>query len=423
MQRKLAYALSPAPQLPLVFLLTAPWFALLAALVLLWTGESALVSRWATPTLAITHLLTLGYLSMAMAGSMLQLIPVVTGTAAVLSRSAAALAWSALSLGTILLSLALGRNLAALFVPAAAALVVGFAPLLHCLARALQRPAAPAAMPMVRGMRMAVAALVLTLALGCLLASGFGGWLVLPLMLLVDLHALWGMLGWVLMLVLCVAFQVVPMFQSTRLYPVLVTRWGTLALGLALLAWSALRVLMPAQTGWASAALTLLLTGFAACTAWLLARPQRKKADASTLYWRLALLSLALSALLVQLPSSDRLTLATAIVFLAGFAMGVVNGMLYKIVPFLLWYHLQQDARARKGTVPALRDVLADDSARRQFWCHCAALGALLAGVWLPALFARPAALLLAAASALLATGLLRATLRCRAIQRALQPS
>ncbi|UUZ48129.1 hypothetical protein LP420_35235 [Massilia sp. B-10] len=77
MQRKLAYALSPAPQLPLRFMLSAPWFALLAALVLLAGGAPAFASRWSTPLLAATHLLTLGYLSMAMIGSMLQLIPVV----------------------------------------------------------------------------------------------------------------------------------------------------------------------------------------------------------------------------------------------------------------------------------------------------------------------------------------------------------
>ena len=69
MQRALAYALSPAPGGSLRFLLTAPWFALLAALLLLWAGDQAFVSRWSAPTLGATHLLTLGYLSMAMAGA------------------------------------------------------------------------------------------------------------------------------------------------------------------------------------------------------------------------------------------------------------------------------------------------------------------------------------------------------------------
>ncbi|HEY0061158.1 MAG TPA: hypothetical protein VGC21_03490 [Telluria sp.] len=233
MQRKLAYALSPAPALPLVFLLTAPWFALLAALVLLAAGEAAFLSRWSMPTLAATHLLTLGYLSMAMAGSMLQLIPVVTGSAPVLGRRSAALAWGGMTLGTLLLATALGRNLSALFVPAAVVLASAFTPLLVCLARVLAQPAALPAMPMVRGMRIALAALVLTLGLGMMLASGFGGLATVLILLLVDLHALWGLLGWVVMLVLCVAFQVVPMFQSSRLYPAPVALGQPAAVGSA----------------------------------------------------------------------------------------------------------------------------------------------------------------------------------------------
>ncbi|HEY0061157.1 MAG TPA: hypothetical protein VGC21_03485 [Telluria sp.] len=133
--------------------------------------------------------------------------------------------------------------------------------------------------------------------------------------------------------------------------------------------------------------------------------------------------SLAASAVLVQLPAHDRLPLLTGILFLGGFAMGVVNGMLYKIVPFLLWYHLQQDPRARKGEVPSLREVLDDGGARRQFWWHTSAVAALLVAAWQPEWMARPAAVLLAVASALLAFDLMRATLRCRACKRALQPS
>ena len=81
-------ALSPAPGLPLRFLLCAPWFGVLAALLALYAGSAMFDSRWAPSTLGATHLLTLGYLSMAMAGSMLQLIPVVTGAALAVSRAA-----------------------------------------------------------------------------------------------------------------------------------------------------------------------------------------------------------------------------------------------------------------------------------------------------------------------------------------------
>jgi hypothetical protein len=97
------------------------------------------------------------------------------------------------------------------------------------------------------------------------------------------------------------------------------------------------------------------------------------------------------------------------IVFIVGFAMGVVNGMLYKIVPFLLWYHLQQDPASKKGEVPSIRLILPDALARRQFWWHCAALAALLGAVWQPAWLARPAGALLGVACLLLGLDLWRA--------------
>lgn len=423
MQRALAYAMSPAPDLPLRFLLTAPWFALAAALVLLWAGAGAFASRWSGATLAATHLLTLGYLSMAMLGSMLQLIPVVAGTPLAPSRIGAWFGWGGLALGALLLATALGANLPALFLPAAALLASAFLALGVPLARALAAPASPAAMPMVRGMRIAMGALAVTVALGVALSSHMGGQLLLPLLMLADLHAAWGLVGWVAMLVVCVAFQVIPMFQSSRTYPALVTRWAGRLLSVALLAWSAAWIAAPEHAAPAGAAAAAILLAFAALSARLLSTRKRKDADPTTLYWRLALGSLGAAALLHLLPGGERLQLLTGVMFFGGFAMGAVNGMLYKIVPFLLWYHMQHDPRARKGDVPSIRTILPDQAGRRQFWWHAAALVLLLGAVQWPALLARPGAAVLAVGSLLLALDLARAALRCRRIRAAFQPS
>jgi hypothetical protein len=420
MQRSLAYALSPAQGLPLRFLLTAPWFGVLAALAALFAGASLFDSRWSAPALGATHLLTLGYLGMAMAGSILQLIPVVTGAALPVSRAGAALAWSALALGALLLAAALGLNAAFLFVPAALLLACAFATLIAIVARALARAASPAALPMVRGMRLALLGLAVTVTSGVILAFTLGGVLAAPLLLVADLHAAWGLVGWVAMLVVGVAVQVIPMFQASRIYPAPVTRWAPWILAALLVAWSAAWMGGHAGAIVAAALLCLALVAFAAFSAWLLSTRKRKEADVTTLYWRLALASLAASALLYLLPGAP--ALAVGVVFIVGFAMGVVNGMLYKIVPFLLWYHLQQDPDTKKGEVPAIRLILPDTVARRQFWWHCGALAALLGAVWQPEVLARPACALLGVACLLLGRDLWRAaasfSLRRRAAVR-----
>ncbi|MBC7684576.1 MAG: permease [Bdellovibrionales bacterium] len=421
MQRTLAYALSPAPGLPLRFLLAAPWFGVLAALALFAAGESAFASRWSAPTLGATHLLTLGYLGMAMAGSMLQLIPVVTGAALEVSRAAAAIVWLGLALGAVLLAGALGLGAGWLLIPAALLLACAIGVFIAVIGRALSRRAGPAAMPMVRAMRLALAGLVITVLLGVTMAFALAGAVTAPapMLLLADLHAAWGLLGWVAMLVVGVAFQVIPMFQSSKLYPAGVTRWASWLLFGLLGACSS----DSAAAGVAAALLCAALAAFAVFTAWLLSTRKRKEPDATTLYWRLSLGCLAASTLLYLMPRQPHSALLVGVVFIAGFAMGAVNGMLYKIVPFLLWYHLQSDPRATKGAVPSIRLILPDAMARRQFSWHAAALAALLGAVYLPAWFARPACALLAVSSLLLALDLWRATASCRKIRQQFQPS
>src|SRR5512139_2518552 len=75
-------SLDQAPPLgvPLRFFLTAPLFALAAALLMLWQGADVFSGRWHPAMLGITHLLTLGYMGLVMLGAMLQMLPVVAGT-------------------------------------------------------------------------------------------------------------------------------------------------------------------------------------------------------------------------------------------------------------------------------------------------------------------------------------------------------
>lgn len=423
MQRSLAYALSPAPGLPLRFLLAAPWFGVLAALALLATGAATFESRWSTGALGATHLITLGYLGMSMAGSMLQLIPVVTGIALPFSRAAGAAAWSGLAAGAVLLASALGLNATALFMPAALLLTLAFAILGGGIAAALVRPASAAAMPMVRGMRLAGGGLFVTVVLGVILAFSLAGALATPVFMLANLHAAWGLLGWVAMLIVGVAFQVIPMFQSSRIYPPAVTRWAPWILAALLVLWSAAWIAGHDGAQVAAGLIGVFLAAFALFSARLLATRMRKPADTTTLYWRFSLASLVASCALYLLPDSDQAQLLVGVVFVGGFAMGAVNGMLYKIVPFLLWYHLQQDPNAVKGAVPPIRLILPDALARRQFWWHVAALAALVGAVLAPHWLARPAGALLGISSLLLGMDLWRAARRARSTKMAFQPS
>ena len=79
------------------------------------------------------------------------------------------------------------------------------------------------------------------------------------------------------------------------------------------------------------------------------------------------------------------------VLIIVGFGVSAINGMLYKIVPFLVWLHLQ--GGGGRGRLTNMKEIIPDERARRQWWLHCAGLCLLLGAVWRPAWFAHAGAL------------------------------
>jgi hypothetical protein len=395
MQRSMNYEAMPPISVPLPFLLSAPCFVLLASFLLLWHGEAALTSRWTPVTLAMTHLLTLGFLTMTIVGALFQLLPVVAGVRIPLVRPVAALSWAGLAAGTLLLSGALGLGLGPRVLLAAAG-VLGAAGLvvLTAVGAAISQRVAPAARPLVRGVRIAAAGLAVTMGLGGTLAMYLAGKGALNALLVTDVHASWGLVGWVVALTATVSFQVVPMFQGTAAYPRSLEEGMPVLLFGLLFAWSAATVLgVPAGRLAAEVCVGALLLKYAFTTLQFF-RKRKRKADIGTYYWVLAMGSLALASVVYFLPlEPDRRALLAGVLVMAGFGMSAINGMLYKIVPFLVWYHLQSDSRLARGRVPGVKAIVDEARALRQWRWHVVALGLLLASPLAPSILARPAGL------------------------------
>lgn len=406
-------SLEQAPPLaaPMRFFLTAPLYLVAAGALLLYAGAEALTTRWAPLTMALTHLVTLGFAAQVMFGAMLQVLPVVAGAPVPHVRGVAMSAHLGLNLGTLALTGGFLGGTRGLLPLAAALLVLGVGTLLVAATVALLRARATTAT--VVGLRLALAGLALTLLLGVLLVLMLGGARGLALLPLLSVHVSWGFLGWMLALLAAVAYQVVPMFQVTPPYPAAVSR----LLLPALFATLALRTIatardLPAPVGATlDTLLGLAALGFAALTLQLQHRRRRRIADVTVRFWQLAMLCLAAAAALhvaaawhPALAADPRLPLAVGVLALPGFAVSAISGMLYKIVPFLVWFHAQARAAAGAGAgsraAPrSTQDVIPSRAARAHLRLHLAS-GALLAGavIW-------PAALTLPAGLALMATG------------------
>jgi hypothetical protein len=401
-RRALSFDNNPSLSLPLRYFLTAPLFAALAAGLLMWQGEAALLTRWSPLTLALTHLMVLGCLSMTMIGALLQMLPVVAGITVPHVGRVGTAVHVGLSAGTLLLAYAFWSGLPALFALAMAALLASLLLFLGACTVGMWRPHASGSGAVVAGIRLALTALVLTATLGGMLAGAFA-WpkaAQLPLIPMTDLHAMWGLLGWVGLLVIAVAFQVVPMFMLTEPYPSFLTGSYTTWLFLLLAGASLSSGLPGAGLLFHQLCLILLAAGyalFAGTTLYMLARRKRPQADPTTLYWRVAMASLATALGLWLWPRdevSNATPLALGVLLIAGFALSAINGMLYKIVPFLAWYHLQEEMAVSGHKLPAVHKIIPERRARWQLAGHVSALLLLLGACYQP-LLARPAAALM----------------------------
>jgi hypothetical protein len=97
---------------------------------------------------------------------------------------------------------------------------------------------------------------------------------------------------------------------------------------------------------------------------------------------------------------------ATGVLTVVGFALSVIHGMLYKIVPFLLWLHLQNTVG---GRVPNIKRILPERPALWHLWTHLASVVLLcLAAVW-PRSFLYPGAAAFALSNVMLGAILVRA--------------
>lgn len=402
-QTGLSYAQVPPFGLPLRFFLTAPLFLLLAAVAAIPTAPDWSADPHTLAAVALTHLLSLGFLGMVMQGALLQMLPVVIGTPVPASAWVARLGHAGLTLGTPLLAAGLYRNQAELIHVAVVALALGWLPFLAAVAVSLARARTSSGLTLIP-MRLAWLAALLTVALGLWLAGALAGDLdAAGVEQGLGLHVAWGLTGWILLLVMGVAYQVVPMLQITPPYPAHYARWAALVVFAALALLSLAAALeLPALDELAYGLVGASLAGFGLVTLDLQRRRRRRLTDATLLFWRLGMLSLLVLAplpvLYSRLPDDWQAPTAVSggLIFLLGFAVSVVNGMLYKIVPFLAWFHLQTQTGARAGSIPNMKEFLPDGQARRHWWLHLGAVLWLLPAPWLPPAYAAAGLMLLA---------------------------
>lgn len=404
---------APPVSVPFRFFFTAPAFGLLCAALLLWRGPEVFDSRWMPAALGATHLITLGLLASVMIGAMMQILPVLVGAPLPAPRAVARLTHLMLVAGTLALSAGFVWLQPILLRSAVVFLGTGFAIFVAAVIVSLVR--VRAWNTTVGVMWLVAISLAATVAFGALLAASMGFGLALPTGALHDLHPGWGLFGWTGVLVIGIAYQVVPMFQMTPGYSERLTNWLTWAIFATLVLWTASQIALGDAGEALARGFAMTLAGayatFALITLDLQRQRRRRLADVTLDFWRVGMVCMIAAAgcWVARLAGIDGLPDAfdvfLGVLAIAGVALSVVNGMLYKIAPFLVWFHLQT-LNAGRTPVPHMKKILGDAPQRRQFRVHLVALMLLLGAPWWTPL-AYPAGLALAVSMALLLRNLL----------------
>jgi len=412
---------TPPISLSLRFFLAAPLFALTAGVLLAAGAETALLSRWTPTALATAHLLLLGFITPIMCGALLQILPVLVGArTAVTPRTGAAMVMM-LGLGVALLSAGLGLGQRWLLL-AGATLAAG-ALLVFVIKIAYTLFTSSGSSPVRWTLTLAVSALAVTVVLGLMLVGVHSGWLALTAgKAWTDIHLAWGLAGWMGLLLVGIAGELIPMFYLSPPPP----RWlkrglpATIIGLLMLLPFTTLlsgnRLLPVAVT----LGILLLLGGFAVSSFVRQACRRRPRRDASLGFWWLGQAAIVMAAIAWLLRAPETLVGVLAIV---GAGMSFTTGTLFKIVPFLSWYHLQTCKMKLRRTdikLPTMQGFIGNRAVGWQLASHSAALLLLSLGTWLHTPTIRAGGVMLAASALLLWFNLARAWWRYRATRRLL---
>ena len=157
----------------------------------------------------------------------------------------------------------------------------------------------------------------------------------LDLIYIRRLHAIVMFVGFIQQLIVTVSFQVIPMFYVSEPYPKYIKyllNYGYMALSLIIIFFSH-RILLVLYL-----ILNLIYIFF---TSKVMLKRTRKLIDTTILFFSLGILLLFLFSLALIFEDFTENHLSKLILIFVGFILSFIYGMLYKIIPFLCWFHLQ----------------------------------------------------------------------------------
>ncbi len=331
---------APPISAPLRFFLTAPIFGIIAGILILFSDAATLSSRYSMDAIAITHAITIGFIGFVMLGALTQMLPVLAGVSVPKIKPVTLVSYITLVIGTLLMIFGLFQDVKPLLLVSSVLLGVGFLTMIIAMLIAFKN-----VVNITSSVRAIITSLVFALfavLIGMHLLSSYGTGNFSSLhVLLANVHSVWAIFGFAGVLIIGVSFHILPMFYVAPRFKQFCKKRVVLLISIGLILWLLLNIydyypvlakVWVANFFWAFAT-----------TVWLkLNKRRRPITDVTIYYWRTAAIFMTLGTFSWAINDFyyDEYVTMVSILIGGGFILSIMIGMLYKIVPYLVWLHL-----------------------------------------------------------------------------------
>lgn len=328
---------APPYKIPMIYYIIASFYLISFCFSML-IYANGIESRYYYESIAITHILTLGFFTHVMIGSLFQMIPVIIGIAYKKVNIQSILVLLFLNIGTIcfitgfLTSKKIFMHLSSLFL--ILALVFFAVSTFFTILKTEDKN------PTVKTFLTALSFLFFGVILGIITLINHGSGFTSKNF--ADVHISIIFFGWLIMLISGVSYKVVPMFYVTKEYPLFIKNHFYWIISLILIFLSLFIITDSKFVPLFKTLLAVFTLIFSLTTLHLLKNRKRPRRDTTINLWYFAMINLSFASVfwIISIWIKVEIDFLISIVFGLGFAYSLINGMLYKIVPFLTWFHL-----------------------------------------------------------------------------------
>ena len=372
---------APPISAPVRFFLTAPLFGILAGFLILFSDANTLMNRYSIESIVITHAITIGFLSFIMLGSMTQMLPVLAGAKMPKVELVTKSSYFLLVIGVISMLFGLYTSDTLFNIIAFIGLGGGF--LIILTATALSLKTVVNFNATVRGISTSMVFAFLIVFMGLyLLYSYIINDIDSTHMVVANVHSVWAVFGFAVILIIGVTFQVLPMFYVAPKFKAFCKKRVVWLISIGLIIWLILSAYFEEYTLFGKLWIAMFVWAFAT-TVWLkLSKRRRPISDVTVWYWRSASIFLTLGSFLWIFDEYFKHEYIVMVaILIGGFILSIIIGMLYKIVPFLVWFHLNGMGYM---SIPTINEMINKKVAQIQFVLFIASLIGFIFSFYMP---------------------------------------